>query len=506
MVVILGGVAAYFVYFRDTVYQGFKKEFKASGQPVSIEMELDSENVSILHTDKTGGLLSKGDISLEVPEDALPGRESIVATKITNLKGLPEGWEFVDGYNFTPDGTTFAKPAVLTYYGADAPNLYAFKVEDGRLSRLPLFKQDGALVTHLTSFSGAVFIEVSRDLPYVTNPNDVEKRANEIIANIVAENKETVTDEQIERIKKVLRAWYNASVKNHLEVAKENEQILRDAARELLDWWKRVQIFGLDDEFAQEIERAHDLLAEGFKNAITLASEHCVADRDITQASAVMQWTALAQLLGYEDRPGFAYEDLKQHVHECARFELKIESRMDANTDFGDSYITLTGEAMIELKDWEFTGEGTVTEGPWVQTGEGGCTYTVDPNTYNIKIGPTPFLHASGKTGANVNLLLDLTALDEHHLYYRCSLGSNSQMTVGWPGSFWLSDFDELHEDLNLRAYLECECYAISDWEYVGKDGIVARKTLKGSKTSAFGTSTRGTTEFVLYHRPVTSR
>jgi hypothetical protein len=148
-------------------------------------------------------------------------------------------------------------------------------------------------------------------------------------------------------------------------------------------------------------------------------------------------------------------------VHDCARFELKIESRMDANTGSGDSYITLAGEAVVELKDWVFTGEGTVTEGPWVQTGEGGCTYTVDPNTYNIKIGPTPFLYASGKTGANVNPLLDLTALNEHYLYYRCPLGGGSQMTVGWPGSFWLSDFDELHEDLNLRAYLECECYAI---------------------------------------------
>lgn len=279
---VIGGAAAYFVFFRDSVYQGFRKEFKAGGQPVNVEVELDGENASILHTDQTGGILSKGDISLEVPEDALTGRESIVATKITNLKGLPEGWNFVDGYDFGPDGTTFAKPAVLTYYGADAPNLYAFKVENGRLSRLPLFKQDGALVTHLTSFSGAVFIEVSRDLPYVTNPNDVEKRAREIIANIIAENKETVTDDQLERIKKILRAWYTASVKNHLETAAKNELTLQDTAREFLMWLQTIQLLGLDDEFAQEIAKGHDLLAEGFKNAITSTSERCVADRDIT--------------------------------------------------------------------------------------------------------------------------------------------------------------------------------------------------------------------------------
>lgn len=69
------------------------------------------------------------------------------------------------------------------------------------------------------------------------------------------------------------------------------------------------------------------------------------------------------------------------------------------------------------------------------------------------------------------------------------------------------ADRQELHQNLSIGSYLDCHyCYAISDWEYVGKDGIIARKTLKGSKASAFGTSTRGTTEFVLYHRPVASR
>ena len=69
-------------------------------------------------------------------------------------------------------------------------------------------------------------------------------------------------------------------------------------------------------------------------------------------------------------------------------------------------------------------------------------------------------------------------------------------MTVS-PGSpHWLIDFDIASRGIAITQN-EDYLYAISDWDYIGKDGVVAKKILSVTEPMSTGSVTV-TTEFTL--------
>lgn len=492
---------AYFFITPFLIYGQYGREYTAAGKPVSAKYQLDPAATSHFFTDKAGGQVERGDLTLDIPQNALAGREEIVVKKISSMSELPNGWKFIDGYEFSPDGTVFAQPATANLNLKSTNKVYAFKINDGRLTRVPMVKTKDGFSVPVNSFSGIAFIQISGDVPSAANSNEIELKSKEIIANIVSENNEEVTDAQRARIKNVLDVWYNTSVKKHLVASANNDSTLRSSISEYLAWLSYAQFFGVDDNLIHQTNEGRSLIAKGLANAVKIASAKCSSNTDITQVAAMITWQSISQLLGLDDEVGLSDKGIQQKIKNCASFELKFDSRIDTQTSAGSSFITAQGTAQIGLNDeGNFVGTGTFTEGPLTQ---GSCQFSVNGSNHNFKVGETALNPRIGtQPGVNINLLFDLTEAAEFDAHYVCDInGSTFSFTMHSPQ--WVVDFDSVHYDDAGAAYANSANYSyiISDWEYVGSGGIVAKKALKGTD-STMGVTTVSNTNFTLYHRP----
>jgi hypothetical protein len=232
-------------------------------------------------------------------------------------------------------------------------------------------------------------------------------------------------------------------------------------------------------------------VTKGLVHAVSKASDGCTNDSDITNASSLLAWQAITQMLGLDNEPGLTQNDFDKKLKNCTDYVLDISSVIK-----GDDNITLNATIPISMnEDRVFTGKGTATEGPFSNVL---CTYNASQTEFPISIGETHFIpKISSNAGVNINLMLNLDDLNANDVTYTCSDGDTYQMTLTMGFPQWSVDFTDMHGPLALRSSDCFDCYLISDWDYVGKDSVIATKTLNGSYSQG-QVSITGETKFTL--------
>ncbi len=462
----------------------FAADFQQTGQPVMVNLVLDASRQSSALLGPEGGTLSltNGAVTLTLPKDALPTKQDISMTAMNTMQGLPAGWKLVDGYNFGPSGIIFSEPVTFSEkFQSVGSGLYAFVIENGQMERVPYTQNGNQLNVGLDGFSGVAFIQISGQVPYISNSHVIEQRAVEILANIAYSDYQSHPDQGLSesaknQMVKILQIWYSTSVKPHLQDGIDDPAKLKDAGREYVHWLSEAMLFGLEGRVANQVAEGKGLLVEGLKKAIAAADEKCVKDKDATQVANILQWENLAMTLGVDDQPGLRSSDIVNILKKCARFELDFQTSFDQPSS--NTHVSASGKAQLVLNDeMELSGTGTITEESMTDGGIP-CTGGALGKPIVFKVPPMPLSAVGGSSpGATISLLIDLDQLEGTKSTYRCTKQSNDVMnTISYgSGPFWLWEWDGAHgEPVDLVD--RCTCDRISNWQYVGSGDIFAQK------------------------------
>jgi len=90
---------------------------------------------------------------------------------------------------------------------------------------------------------------------------------------IITKRSEEISEEQLEKYRKMFKKKYYGEIQPRLKEAGTNSEILYDAINDYIGWEKQVEILGFDDEFVTEFDDAYDLVLEGMENLLNEIKE-----------------------------------------------------------------------------------------------------------------------------------------------------------------------------------------------------------------------------------------
>ncbi|MFH1236334.1 MAG: hypothetical protein V1685_05370 [Parcubacteria group bacterium] len=459
---------------------------------LQVEPTVQSEGVTKDLT-TTGGEISldlaNNKAVLTVPEDALTTLTSLGMKEINSITGMPAGFEFLSGIEISPDGTQLERPATLTF---DIPQdqasqkligfAYSSGGEDFQL--FPL-KINGAKVTlQLVGFSGHGILVLKDDQATPPEPSTIEKQAKQNIARIAAEGA-GIDEGQQNRIKNILRGWYNTSVKVNLAAAKTNADKFEAAFREFFSWKWMAEFFQLDGSFQAEIEQSYDDIAAAIKNASSKAFKDCQELQDPNKATKLFRYLKIIDLLGLDGRAGLDKEAIAEMAEKCLVFELNITIGDAYGSPEGMSEVDGEGSGSIAFQDnLKLSGSAEVTITRNQTVGLLPCTSNV-PETYTVNI--PEFSLATSTSGNNFSLLIELGSAPAD-LVWECGASARQydpEATITDPNPAWMFDF--LHEDERVEIKGDFASYLLKGWEIVNDKGVFARKVYNRTKNNPFG-------------------
>ncbi|MFA6475322.1 MAG: hypothetical protein WCV88_03945 [Patescibacteria group bacterium] len=520
-VIVLLGVSVWMLYFRnpDTITND-NNIFQSNAQGLQVTAEVDPAGVT-QDISSAGGeiqLDSSTDAAatLNLPEQALAGTESISLNNINTLTNLPSGMEFVLGVVVGPDGTLLDKPATLTLpvpAEQSAKNLVGFSYSgDGKDFQLYPISQDNNVATlQLTGFSGYGILVLPDNTTTPPAPTTIERQAKQYIASIVlSSGKKTggVDSDHLGKIKNILTGWFNASVKPNLTAAVTDDSKLDAAVHEFISWQATVQWFGLDSSFQTEIDKSLNDIATAINNASAKASKQCTTDKDPTQAVKLLHYSKMVQLLGLEGKAGVSSDKINQMIKDCVNFELKITSHISMSAYDTISEIEASGTGTISYQDnMKLAGsaEVTVTRNQIVTMKP--CTANV-PETWTLTI--PEFSIVTANTGSKFSMPLDLSLPVDGSLVWECGASLRdlvADASVTDPNNAW--EFALLHDDERVGALGDPTSYVLPDWEMIGKGGVFAKKVYNRTVNNPFGIGNvtyQEQTTFELIPTPKTSK
>lgn len=482
LVLILGALGAAF-WLTNKGSSGFIKD--ARPHAVAPVLGGVSESKAIA---KGGGEISLSDeavsAKLSIMEDSVVSSTEFTVTSLSDVQNLPEGMEFLGGVQVEPDGQTLLNAGWLAIElpdGADTSRLAAFRYhgQGEEFHLYPLAVEDGAAKVSIAGFSGYGILHLNADIAKAPVPTDIGDQAAAAIA--AATSKHTadgsLPGEVMTQIKDILKTWHSSEVLPNLKDAAKDDTKARSAIGEWIRWLIFVQLYGLDEDFAEEAVASEQAIRGSLVHAVNVAEQSCRADRDATQIAAMFYWLGAAQLLGMEDAFGGS-DAIAAKAEACGKFKLTLKSTL-TNPEF-ESQASATGEGTLglDMQSLSLTGSGNITEDSTVTLVGKSCTTSQTPE-FTFTILPVGIsLNASGiSLGAGAgssSLSLGIEFGDTPYIHYKCDY-----MSLGQPFPEWMSLFMEAHEEREIPG-TSGYGFAINDWEIVNQDGVFARKVYQG--------------------------
>lgn len=511
MVIIIiaaaGGFAIrHFVFVKDSQF-----ESNAKGTQVTPVIGSEKADKTI---DESGGEIDlvSGDVTskLTLPEKAVSDSTSIEMKKIDSILGMPQGMGFISGVEFASDDTWLYTPADLQITVPSNQSLekligfsYATGGKDFRF--YPMQISGNQATFKLSGFSGYGILVLENETAAPEPPSTIERQAQQFIGRIVLEGRNKsggLNADQTNRIGNLLDAWYKASLKGVLKDAEGNPDKIDSALREYKSWLVDVQLFGLDDRFASEINASLNSLALAIKNASDKAGKACTDEKDPVKATKLLHYYKITERLGLDGRSGLKSSDIQELVKKCVSFEVTIKSRMVSGDQYKSS-VDAEGEGTITLgDDMKLSGSGQVTVTDYHMDIDGESCTASTPEVWPFTIPPFSLTEGgSNKLSMPFNLEEPPDVIWECGEKIRELTGGDPNSGVWSEGTAW--DFDLTHQSEtvdNIPVH-----YLLQDWDIAGSGGIFARKVYDRTVNIPLGFMNlpiQEQTTFELVHKP----
>lgn len=489
---IVGGF--YFVGNRDISTDIFGALLNTPGEPVTVTMELSGEPVK-----KTLGSTGGSVGLLTFPKNALIDEQEISVSEISKLDGLPEGWNLVEAYDFAPDGQQFAQGVDANFDAKIDSNVYAFKIEGGRLVRIPLFEINNKYVTGISSFSGVGLIRIVGVVPSVATSDEISDKAKELIANSAA-NPETGDKEIIN----LFKVWFHTSIKKNLIAAEKDDSILKSSLNEYVNWLKFAQLVGISDSLGDMITTAEQHINKAVLNATIKATDRCVQEDDISQLVLIGFWQSFAQSLDLKVA-SLDSDDILRRLQQCGRFKLTIDSELTLSAGELAQTSRAKGEMILEMgADFKYsaTGEMTFEDTEYSALYRTTCTGFNGPYPFSVNSLPIS-LEVEETKQVGIEMKIDFTKISEVEPTYKCiatnSGGDTTNYDLKTDFVDWFDSMTYTHEE-DLKKDKICYCLTVTDWES-GAGKLVAQKVYTTNRNIASGGVKEKTTLKLELHR-----
>ena len=379
--------------------------------PLNVSVIEDANHTaSALIAPDTGGQISvtAGDgtkFTLNLPKNALFSEETVTLTVVSAVNGSPLKDGIDAAVKIEPDGLQLLEPATLTIRlpkPVDPKSLLGFGYRaEGQEFHLEPYRLDGSVLTfHLLHFSGYGAGQGNTADASKVVPTAAADRAAQALAVCFSEGGDNCDANSTNNI---LEDWYSSAVLPEMTVAVTDDNALDGALIEWLQWERAIQMMGLpDNAFSKEQQTLGQLLPKAIQNAINKSFERCVQNNNVSEVIVMLRRAVLAQKLGLSDS---IMNDALDKVQKCARFELDLDSTMQAQSK--DGPVTAHVQATVPLRF--DPSRGSISE---YFTGEGDLKY-VDitwPQVPNCSFSPTPGSSTKISVLARFNLNLRANA------------------------------------------------------------------------------------------------
>lgn len=281
-------------------------------------------------------LATGGRVTLTIPRGALIATTRVRMIPITNATGLPLGGGIGGGIQLEPEGLVLFRPATLAFERMTAPTqgrprVVAWFGRGSDVHRRPHRTVAGNATVQLAHFSGFAYggeTEADARTESGRAPANPEARAHQSMPDVASVPpgqgmpSDPGRDESARRAAEALEAWWNESLHAKLLAAQSDDTQLEGAVAEYLSWWTAVAGVGLDEWFRGRQQQALDLLADGLRNGIRVAYDHCRQNHAIEEVATMVTWLGTAQMLGLSGRGGLGYGENRSKLEECLRMKL----------------------------------------------------------------------------------------------------------------------------------------------------------------------------------------
>jgi hypothetical protein len=281
-------------------------------------------------------------LELTIPPKALIAQQRITLTPLLRIKGLP--FKLRGGAQLGPAGLRLLRPAKLTI---DPPRATRVRrtatigYAHGQAGLVPGKRRVGSTVIELMHFSGGALVDW-RPAQWIRIgprlPSSAEARAAQRLATALDMPGNAAAERAYVD---ALREWFADYVEPRLKLAVDEENLLEDAIGEAGAWSRYVQLRGLGDEFAGELDEVGELLRVAIVKSFKRSERRCADHRDVFfNARRLLILPRTAAVLGID-----ASLDLGEYDR-CLRFDLDVEStvalrnrvyasaRLDTRTEF----------------------------------------------------------------------------------------------------------------------------------------------------------------------------
>lgn len=485
-VVLIG--ASYFVYqtFLDKPNIGL---FSTKITPLNVLPKLGSNTATMAVNAKGGELKLADETTITFPAKSVMDSQVVTATKLESIGNLPDGYELVSGIELSPATQlgAAAKIRLPLPAGTDTKKLVGFEyTDDGKDFFLTPFKIVGQTAElTINGFSGHGVISVGDSSQLPPNPSTVERQTKQSIGDILRGNEE-LTVEDLSKIKNLLTAWFDASVRPRLEKAAGADDASVDSAvHEFVDWLSITQLYGLDDQLMDQKNSGDSLSAEALKSASDKAYTNCVDNKDPSAAARLLRWYMLTDLMGLDGTGGLSAQTIEDHAKQCVNFELKITSEFKGSD--GEKS-TAVGSVTLSIdEDLTISGEGKIEQIAYYRTASKPCKASA-PLIFPVKV---PGIIFDTNANPEVSVYFELGEPENGRSFIDCSTDNFGFTFHGLQP--WREDFSLAHD----RETISDLGYLIKDFEVLGSGGIYAKKSYIGST----GGQSEQTT-FELLHQP----
>lgn len=503
IVLLSAGYFAYRFYFLN---KSGGNLFSANTTPLDVIPTLGADTTTLVVNGKGGEIRLADETTVTFPAKSVLGSQAVTASKLESIGNLPTGYELVSGIELSPSTLlgAAAKISLPLPAGTDTTKLIGFGYDQGGkdffLTPIKIVGQTAEIT--ITGFSGHGVLSVGDSSQLPPNPSTTEKQAKQFIGNIVRSKeslvdkespKESLTDNELSRIRNLLTGWFNASVSPRLVAATGADDASVDGAiHEFTSWLDIVQLSGFDDklqandELRAKTNKGFDLAAEALKSASDKAYASCVSNKDPSAAARLFRWYALTELMPLDHRKDISAQTILDHAKQCVNFELKITSEF--NGPDGEKS-TASGSVILSIDDdLTISGEGKIEQTSFqVNDSSGPCTAAA-PVIFPIKV-PGVIFNISADAGVSVYFEIGES---ENKPSYDCPFGYQH---LGLHGHYfsWAQDFYGAHESERIGDL----GYLVKDFEVLGSGGTYAKKIYSGTT----GDQSEQTT-FELLHQP----
>ena len=469
--------------------------------------------------------------NLNIPQGALMNDQEISMVPITRIDGMRLSGGVIGGVQLAPEGLELLTPATLTITvpkGYDPKQMVGFGYHgQGDGFHLDLATGDGKTIT-LPIFSFSGHGAASGTLGDINNQagqptNSAADAAAQQLTNAV---KQCVgqDDSQCVPLIQMLIDQYNNTIQPALTAAQNDDSAIDGAAGAFLQWWRSVELLGLDREIkingkyyilSNLIDKGMHLVYKGLRNAFDQESARCISQEDISQVSKMITRLRELALLGDDTQPPYDLQTKWKDFEKCARYKMTFESNL--TWKLGDS-MTITadikGTAILRLDgEGEYflystrNGSGTLKYDSFEAEFSGAsaalnnyCKIDATDSNGKMQVAMRPVGQSTVTDEWIVSpiVLIQPYAMGQNLPKWVCSTGAGggtinlTDMAPELP--LWQSGFYDLHKSLQIGDY-ENRGYTISNPYWFGNfspgDGVYHIGKLQLHST----TETEGSTD-----------